>query len=152
MWIVTDFMRQIGNVQHFSSERTPLITSPDQQSWKRWRWRWFSCAEDDPKFSWQRCFSLALISCLTKWPFSLHSDIMESYIMQLTPSSASSERRADWTWQNCPPVCFFLKSLQSGESRWFLLSSSIPFFLSLSTNWARIHIYLASVMQWQEAW
>lgn len=99
----------------FELQKGPrLITSADQdrsctivRKKKRWRWRWVSCAKDDPKPSWQRCLSLALISRLTKWPFSLHSDIMESHIMQLILFSVSSELRADWAGQNYPPVLFF---------------------------------------------
>lgn len=30
----------------------------------------------------RRCFSPVLISCLTKWPFSLHADIMESHLCE----------------------------------------------------------------------
>ena len=105
---------------------------------KRWRWRWVSCAKDDPKPSWQRCLSLALISRLTKWPFSLHSDIMESYIMQLISFSVLSELRADWAGQNYPPVCFFfcfffvvLKSSWLGESRCHLSPCRSRFFFFL---------------------
>lgn len=122
--------------------------------WKRWRWRWFSCAKDDPEFSWQRCSSL--ISCLTKWPFSLHSDIMESHIVQLIFILGVA-----WApcGQNTTEIlsCFvFLKSSSSGESRRFFFATSLlespVFFPFPSTDWARTHIYLPSVMQWKQAW
>ena len=105
----------------FELQKGPrLITSADQdrsctvvrkkKKKKRWRWRWVSCAKDDPKPSWQRCLSLAPISCLTKWPFSLHSDIMESHIMQLIYSLCRLSSVQTELGRIIPPVLFFFFS------------------------------------------
>lgn len=115
-----------------AAQNTPLIKSPahTQESCiaiKRWSWGWISCAKDDPKFSWQGCLSLVLISCFTKRPFSLHSDIMESHITQLISFPVSSELRAFWTHQNS------LRAHGFGESMWVLLHLALRLHLFLSS-------------------
>lgn len=163
MWIIKDFMRQIGNVHHFNSTRTTLIISSAQESCiviKRWRWRWILCAKDDPKFSWQRCLSLVLISCLTKWPFSLHSDIMESHFTQVISFSVQSELRADWRQQNYSPVFFFFFFLRAhGWVRVFAILLLVSPFFSFPLHRLNSKSYLCGfsyamvtgmITSWQE--
>lgn len=115
---------------------TKWLQSSDQESCTAvkktpWRWRWVSRAKDDPKSSWQRCFSLALISRLTKWPFSLHSDIMESHIMQLISSCRLSSTKTEHNGIFLFCFLFFLKSSWLGESQCRLSPCLSHFFSSL---------------------
>lgn len=136
----------------FSSKIPTLFAPSDCWHIKKTNVEMFPCAKDDPECNWLMCSSLVLIGCLTKWPFSVHSDVMESHTLQLILCSVcllseprtiipSSEATVGW------------ESVASSPS----LPSSLPFFFSPCRVSSKSHLFAFSyamvrglITSWQE--
>ena len=114
---------------------------------KEKRWKWFPRAEDDPKFSWQRCFTLVLISRLKMaFFFPLCTFTHHGVLYPATGSRFLSSMQAEH--KIILLLCFSSEDMAGWESILLLVS---PVFFSKSDLFAFSYAMVRGMItSWQE--